>query len=487
MKTYEQTISDLFARKAEYDKQMKKRKKLTSTVAAVICAITVVSLSFGVYAYAADVREYNEAVQYLDSIDYSTEGMSRGEIKKIYRAIVASAESGVSAEDEKDVVIAITGSDINGMTDPSAADVGKTYEIVKGNGKDALNRLQKQDGDTVLWTFSSENISVNGYCPTEDGNVVVCGGLETFKNGAVHACQAFTMLDENGQTVWQTADCDGQTPGFDFVYGYASGIFEKENGGFFSLGFNMKQNGDDVKTYLILTHISESGEILDKNEIPTTEYFGEKRFVGLRYCTRYEDSFVAYISANGFDHFEGLVKISPEGEIGQVFSFSENGVEYIVNDIKEYGGRLWISADAVKANRGQGDEYASVRANLLYAPLYSLVTGDGNGFLPHDCTDILKNNCEAVLLVCDPDADSPYTYYKESGAASGAIGMNDLGGLTWKTRSIESGTAFYKKINSDPSKALEVLYSYVEHQYTFAEDYRSAAKTVTDIQTGAKF
>ena len=39
MKTYEQTISDLFARKAEYDKQMKKRKKFTSAVAAVAAAL----------------------------------------------------------------------------------------------------------------------------------------------------------------------------------------------------------------------------------------------------------------------------------------------------------------------------------------------------------------------------------------------------------------------------------------------------------------
>ena len=43
MKTYEQTISDLFARKAEYDKKVQKRKQLISTVAAVTAAVLLIT------------------------------------------------------------------------------------------------------------------------------------------------------------------------------------------------------------------------------------------------------------------------------------------------------------------------------------------------------------------------------------------------------------------------------------------------------------
>ena len=459
-------------------------------IAAVIAAALVISLLLGGYAYALDVKEYNEAVAYLSSIEYPTDGMSRGEIKKIYRAIVASAPSDLFEEGENEVRVEITGFDMGAISAPAETG-GITYEIPTVQ-KSGVNHyyLQKNDGNTVLWTYSKDNGIINGYYPVSGGKVAVCGSLYRDGTGNPNGgCQFFALLDENGQTVWENVCEIISGADFDYASEYAAGIFEKEDGSFFALGFIMTMIGDDVETYLSLTEISESGDILNKKDIPTTGYFGGKHFVGLRYCTRFDDGFIAFLVAHGSNRFEGLVKISPNGEIGQVFGYGEEGFEYIVTDIAECGGRLFISADAIRPDSGSGSIYSSARTNLLSAPLNSLVNSDGADLLPHDCTGVIKEACEAVLLAVDPDSEEPRTYYRESGALAGGLGIDDTGRLVWATKSIAGGIAHNRLSGSQesPYKFLEVIYSYSEYSYTFEKDGRSAVKTLTDTVTGEIF
>jgi len=59
--------------------------KKWGTIAA--CLVLLLSAGFGTYAYAAEVKEYNAAVRFFGEYDLPTEGLTRGDIKAVYRDI----------------------------------------------------------------------------------------------------------------------------------------------------------------------------------------------------------------------------------------------------------------------------------------------------------------------------------------------------------------------------------------------------------------
>ena len=51
------------------------------------CLALVIGVGFGTYAYAEEVKEYNEAVQFFNDYGLSTDGLTRGEIKAVCQDI----------------------------------------------------------------------------------------------------------------------------------------------------------------------------------------------------------------------------------------------------------------------------------------------------------------------------------------------------------------------------------------------------------------
>ena len=452
--------------------------------AAVVAAILVISLSLGVYAYAADVKEYNEAVEYLGSIDYSTDGMSRKEIKSAYRKFKATVSLPDSAAEPVGVE-EITGLDIISISTPSEDDAGGiSYKLLNENEILLTGRyISKYNGGSVEWTFKDDAFQVTGYCPLADGSVVICGYTQKSEK-EIRECYA--ELDENGRIIWRTVDEDERFSGLSIYFANRLGIFEDSDGTFLSIGTNSRGNGVDTERYITLTRLSKDGEIIDKTDtaIPDNTV--------LHACVRFGDGFIGKMSVSSdyttskaqyaalkAGNRQKYVKISQDGTVSSAFEFSDKNVKYTVNDIKEYNGKLYISADAITHDTGFIDVYNWGRACFLSRPLSELVRSGGC-----DCTDILKSKCEAVLLVCDPGSDEPLTFYKESAALSGAIETDKNGNLVWKTQSIEKGAAYYA---SNQSGAVNVIYSYTEYKYTFENGGKSALRTKTGTQTGVKF
>ena len=51
------------------------------------CFVLIISIGLGTYAYTVDAKEYSAAVQFFDEYDLPTDGLSRGEIKSVYKDI----------------------------------------------------------------------------------------------------------------------------------------------------------------------------------------------------------------------------------------------------------------------------------------------------------------------------------------------------------------------------------------------------------------
>ena len=59
------------------------------TIAA--CMVLVLSVCFGSFAVVAEAKEYKAAVQFFNDYGMSTEGLTRGEIKEVYRDITTKS------------------------------------------------------------------------------------------------------------------------------------------------------------------------------------------------------------------------------------------------------------------------------------------------------------------------------------------------------------------------------------------------------------
>ena len=64
------------------------RRKLRFKPLIAACAALLLLIAGTTYTLAAEVKEYKEAVIFFKEYDFSTDGLSRSEIKKVYRDIM---------------------------------------------------------------------------------------------------------------------------------------------------------------------------------------------------------------------------------------------------------------------------------------------------------------------------------------------------------------------------------------------------------------
>ena len=71
----------------------KKPFRLKGWGAIAACLVILFSVGIGTYTYAAEAKEYHDAIKFFNDYDLSTRGLTRAEIKKIYRDITTESFS----------------------------------------------------------------------------------------------------------------------------------------------------------------------------------------------------------------------------------------------------------------------------------------------------------------------------------------------------------------------------------------------------------
>ena len=104
----------------------RRRAPIFKWAAAAACLILAVSAGIAGFAVAAEAREYAAAVEFFEENGLSTEGLSRAEIKEVYRDITTrSFTNGKTAEVIKKTV---PGSEI-ALTDPTPRELAAEWDI----------------------------------------------------------------------------------------------------------------------------------------------------------------------------------------------------------------------------------------------------------------------------------------------------------------------------------------------------------------------
>ena len=131
------------------------------------CLIFLCSVGFGSYAYAVGAKEYRAAIIFFDEHDLSTDGLTRGEIRRVYRDIITES----FAYDKTAEVLTshlgteqIPGIEIN-QGDLLSEDLEALWTYIESH-----NGVQESDSDGVRYLEKWDSAS-NGYSiqKMEDG------------------------------------------------------------------------------------------------------------------------------------------------------------------------------------------------------------------------------------------------------------------------------------------------------------------------------
>lgn len=413
------------------------RRRPVASLAA--CAILLICVCFGLYA-CAEIEEYNDAVEFFDEHDLSTEGLSRGEIKAVYRDIITE-----SFTYEKTAAVIeksqsrIPGYEIlqnNTLPNPSTS-IGDTdskfwvnshsytgsvrYAMERNWGYREESHIEKYDNDQLIWQITIRDFRLTGCSVLSDG-IIAFGTSHTYGNQSSNAWIAKYSAD--GQLLWQR-ELDHGFDKEEVVF-----VLENTDGSYAAISW-----GD--YNYLCLSqHTVDGAETLCKKTEISNYNISNAARLGNGYFVQL-DSYVNNEHAK-------IVKIDAKGNITDSYSYSEGDAYYFITDMIEFDGKVYLSAYAVpkpedeSRNAGGRTNIATVLNYLHDRNIWSIS--------PEELTPIVRDNNTAILLVCDPDSCQPEEFYSVEGSIGSTLALSGCGTLQWNVESITD--TFYSPYTS---------------------------------------
>ena len=434
------------------------RFPLSKWIAVAACLVLLISTVFGITIYA-EVKEYKAAISFFNEYSLATEGLSREEIKSIYRDIITNSFSyGKTAE----VIQKSVGGYEIFQDNPTPEDLENLWNYRNSskklfnhypNAKDALyqfdyvlkydNKLKfdvydkiiftkSVDGE-VAWSVDIPNMVHEGYLESNDF-VIVFGSTPSWSS-AQTTYGRIAMISKDGELIWDKTISNG------FKSEYVSSVVYSENSlAVFSRG--------DLK-YLCFTKFDMDGNSTGFTKIEVGNY-------GIRAVAKLGDGFL--VQLNNSNTGDLLMKIAADGTAEDSFTYTSDKDLYYITDMIEYNGYIYLSANSVpklepgKSNAGGRYDIAGVLNEI-----YNRRTLD----IPNtELTELMRNNFTAALLVCDPASGIPQTFYTVKGSFGAKLSISEEGNLLWNVESITD--SFFSPMTSSFSiGGQSYVYKYV--------------------------
>ena len=408
-------------------------------VLAVVTAL-LVCLGIGTYAYA-EAEEYSRALRYFEEHGISTEGLTRTEIKAVYRSFLTES----TEHDDGTGVVEHTAdvTEVAGIGFPAETGTPSEDEIKAGEERHREGLASRGSG-YIAWTETSDGILVTGY--DRDGRELWSSAVtgmdyrwpEIVDDGVIlvgaepgTGAPMVKKYSTDGGYLWTSV----------LERGEIQSVIGNADGGI-TVFATVMDCGHGRDHAVIVSRIGPEGEIVYSAENPTED--------PIRVCdpVHFGESYAALGYNDSFERFgEGsLVLIDGTGRITRQFTVGADGERYDFLELAVCGGKLYVSA--------------VVKRYELIDPLY----GPGAGSIPEDeYLEMIKSAFSAVLLVYDDPESSPAVFYEVDGAGCQGIRVNEDGLLEWDVRSIISAEYDhrYKMNGSRYINARVKLYRYI--------------------------
>lgn len=433
-------------------------------------------VGFGGYAYAEEIKAYEAAVRFFDENGLSTEGLSRGQIKAVYRDITTKSFTySKTAEVIKDSLSAeqIAGFEI-WQEEPTPEDVENlwnyknydgwfmtavpqepyTYRSVFGdvNGHYCPERsyIEKYDGDTLIWSTSITEFWVTGCCAVSDG--VIAYGKDYILYSEQKSCAWMAKLDQEGNLLWLQKMDNG------FRDEHIAQVLENQDG-----SYAVISRGDAV--YFCVSQYTADGQrtLFQKTELEN---------YGIRNAARFDDGYIVHLGSFREGESATIAKVDHEGHITDIFSYSGEDAYYYITDMIEFDGKVYISAYATPKLGAEEPTYGG-RHEIARVLHYVDSRGDWD-ISSEELTPVVSENYTAMLLVFAPYMGSPKGFYSVEGSLGGALEISGDGQLLWDVESIT--TTFYSPVTS----AFTIGGTCYVYRYTFGENGVLISQEKTD-------
>lgn len=431
-------VDDDILERSEVFKVLRRPPAYQTWLAAAACLVVIVSLTGGILV--AEAKEYNAAVDFFEENGLSTEGLSRSDVKAVYRDITSQHFT----YDKTAEVIerAVPGLEIS-QREPTPEELAALWDrnvwrntrpetgfsyrmdvrekLDESLGFDVLDRSVLEcyrDGDPI-WTVEFPGLCVEDGAHTSTGTAV-WGHNDTWSSEQP-VYSSVARVDESGNVLWQRQLDHG------FEREYIAAVLDNGDG-----TWAVISRGDF--RYLCLSQYDTDGTELSfcKTEV------GNK---GIWNAVRLGEGYLIQLGHKLDGETARLVKLDREGRLTDTFTYEGEDCDYTITDMIEFGDRVYLSAYAVPRQKDKGGRYevADILAYLF-----------DNNFLAissEELTPMVRDNYTAVLLLCDPEGGAPEAFYSVKGSLGGKLAVNDTGELAWDVESIVD-TFFSSATNS---------------------------------------
>lgn len=423
-----------------------------------VAACLVLTAAIGGTAIAAEVKEYNAAVDFFEQNGLSAEGLSRGDLKAVYRDITTNrftndktaevirrSVPGVEIlqhELTPEELSALWNGNINntwsGLHTNTAVEYRIDYKYRSGVEYDILDKIiiECVSGGETLWKTDfpalgkereDDSIYIDNCVMTSAGTAVWGHRYHWSETATASGVNNFcysriARVDDNGCKLWDREINHG------FDHEYIKAVLDNGDG-----TWAVISNGDFE--YLCLSQFDINGNELSfqKTKVDRMHILNAAR-LGDGYLVQTERVY-AYGETDGESNTGGgrssLVKLDHTGNVINNFVYESEECDYYITDMAEFEGNVYLSAYAVPKQIDEGGRHEI--ANILDY----VFNRDNCVISSEELTPIVRDNYTAVLLLCDPIGGEPRNFYSVKGSLGGALFVeNDQ--LKWNTERIVS-------------------------------------------------
>ena len=383
-------------------------------------------------AIAVDAKEFHTAVAFFEKNGLSTEGLSRSEVKAVYRDITTNrftygktakvlqqAVPGWEIEQDEPTpeelaalwknvwMKSISQNGIDYHTDYQyVLDETRGYEVLKKSILDCY-----QDGDR-LWQAEFTDLYLEGYAYTKGGTAV--WGINETHSSSDTTYGWIALVDHKGNILWQ------RRLDHDFKHEYVASILRNPDGTWAVI------SRGDMK-YLCLSCYDADGKECRFHKTEVGNF-------GIRNAARLGEGYIVQLWNSSSGDTALLYKMDRDGVLTDHFSYEEDSCDYYITDMIEFEGQVFLSAYAVPKQQDEGGrhEIADILDYLFSKGMR------GSEISSEELTPMVRDNYTAILLLCDPERGAPKTFYSVKGSLGGKLAVNAPGTLEWNVESITS-------------------------------------------------
>ena len=411
-----------------------------------IAAVAVLVLLIGgasAFMISSEAKEYSEAVTFFEENDLPMDGLTRAEVKEVYRDI--TKRTFTSRKTEEVIRARVAGLEIL-QDEPTPEELAAVWDrnpwnkTIKKNG-DSYRIRQEEKRSEIGTYLDFRGIEITSYsegfdksvvefyhdaelvwsaditkfyakdCLLTSAGTIVWGRKHIITKDATRTRAWMARIDETGQVVWQKPIMHG---------------FDDE------AVITVLDDGDGLFTLVTQGDRKLCVSQFDSDAKELASFRSElQKDYGVAAVVRLQDGYLIQLQKW---NDQCLVRMDADGTMHEPFRIEGEDCDYFISDMAEFEGKIYLSARAVppaEAGKKYRNDLTEVLLDLMFRQGAREMTSE-------ELTPMIRDNYTAVLLICDPDGGMPETFYSVEGCLGGALHVRGTGTLEWEVQSVTS-------------------------------------------------